>query len=648
MQIAATGVADRPENPLQLLDLARCTQEFTPKLFRSDYFRDLVYLDVSFTPGSVKTAVQSSLNPEYLPELRILKVEGRELDDSAACLLFRTFGLRLWSLTLCNNKLTDAIIHELLRSCFSALSFQSSSHFETEGKLVRPHGAGTRVFGPFEFIEESPYSAGFHHPERYLADAPRYTSRPSEAGHQEWHVLRSSAMEPRRRDTADDIKRLLLRHAIENTASTASTLIDSVRSTKGGLTHLYLSGNKFTTAGISLLLRASAGRLEHFECDSSQFLPPGLPTPPTWPRSLQVWGVFGLEHLCRPVVSSNLRALRVHHSLVTHIPELRAEGLPAITATALAESSFNERVKMAYPRAFVPDANPRLSSLTLTGIPARSTGPLIIEICKFLELASAQQGEIEESKILVDGPGPSLLRGLRHIRLELLPDHGPASPSLEDVADGTDFDALLDPANDRSAGRSLDGVGGDAWDITARRPDDAAQPPGPPVGTSITDIPREHFFSRSGLEGDYIAYRIEAAKSWTGNVASVPVWLGPADAARPGSHTTTTTKAVDAYAALVRDRRLHRRVGPASPGQVAAGAPPGAYLFHVAWEAMVVPPAPAPLPKPRTLWNQMRDVGDAVKDYRARTRGSARHWTGRLELVRTSSAARYHAPEYWR
>ena len=329
---------------------------------------------------------------------------------------------------------------------------------------------------------------------------------------------------------------------------------------------------------------------------------------------------------------------------MTRIPELRAEGLPAITATTLAESIFHERVKMAYPRGFVPDANPRLSSLTLAGIPARSTGPLIVQICNFLDLASAQQCEIEESRVLVDGPGPSLLRGLRHIRLELLPDHGPESPSLE-VADGTDFDALLDPANDRSAGCSLDD---DAWDITARRPGDAAQPPIRPEGTSVTSIPREHFFSRSGLEGEYMTYRIEAAASWTGNVVSVPVWLGPADAGRPKPYTTTTTP-VDAYAALVRDRRLHRRVGPASPGQVEAGAPPGSYLFHAAWEAMVLPPAAlAPLAPPRTLWAQMRDVGDAVKNYRARTRGSARHWMGRLELVRASSAARYQASEYWR
>lgn len=148
-----------------------------------------------------------------------------------------------------------------------------------------------------------------------------------------------------------------------------------------------------------------------------------------------------------------------------------------------------------------------------------------------------------------------------------------------------------------------------------------------------------------------MTYRIEAAASWTGNVVSVPVWLGPADASDLGPHTkTATATAVDAYAALVCDRRLHRRVGPASPGQVAAGAPPGSYLFHAAWEAMVLPPALAPLPKPRTLWAQMRDVGDAIKAYRVgtRTRSRARHWTGRLELVRTSSAARYHSSEYWR
>lgn len=112
--LSRTNAQAKALESLQLFDVARCPQELSPKLFTSAYFKELVYLDISHIPGSVKTAVLSSLNPQCLPELRVLKVRGREMDDTAAMELFRTFRRQLWSLDMSDNKLTDRIIDDLV------------------------------------------------------------------------------------------------------------------------------------------------------------------------------------------------------------------------------------------------------------------------------------------------------------------------------------------------------------------------------------------------------------------------------------------------------------------------------------------------------------------------------------------------------
>lgn len=49
--LSRTNAEARALTSLQLFDVARCPQELTPKLFSSPYFRELVYLDVSYVPG---------------------------------------------------------------------------------------------------------------------------------------------------------------------------------------------------------------------------------------------------------------------------------------------------------------------------------------------------------------------------------------------------------------------------------------------------------------------------------------------------------------------------------------------------------------------------------------------------------------------
>ncbi|ORY59950.1 uncharacterized protein BCR38DRAFT_350282 [Pseudomassariella vexata] len=630
------------QSSLQLLDLAHCPTELSPKLFMSDYLRDLVYLDVCFTPGSVKTAVKSSLNPGCLPELRVLKVQGREMDDATASLLFRTFQRRLWTLDISHNKLTDASIDTLLSTCFSSISYHSDSHFQTEGKLVRPRDVGTTNHGPFVFVEESQFSATFGHPDSFMSDAPSYSRRADRQALQEWQVARLDGLESRKQDHADEIKRLLLRDAIAQSVTTSGELHQNVRASQSGITHIYLNGNSFTSTGVERLLRASSGRLEHFECDSPRFLPACVCARGVLPRSIQVFGLLGSSHLFRPVMSSNLRSLRIHHSLITNVPCLKADTFTARTAALLAETLFRERMAMAYPLTFIPNMNPRISSITLTGIPARSVGPLIDEIIRFLDLASAQQQAIDETRSMFRRGGPTVLTGLRHIRLELEPDHSAESPSMSGCANNN-VDQLLDLASDNFGDSSSGLLDNYSWGITSRsRAPVAASPYPRSRDNEIVSPPSPNLptFCHADVDGDYITHRVDSRDSWNRNVFSLPVWIGNGI---PGPHA-----AVNEYMNNLRNPGLHTNVGPASPNHVAAGVPCGSYIFYAAWDSMIYPKQPPDAKSIATSLGQLKDVGAAIKAYRLRTRGTADHWTGKLELVRTDSTTRYLSSDYWR
>ncbi|KAI1842559.1 hypothetical protein JX266_011313 [Neoarthrinium moseri] len=621
---------DGPENALQLLDLAHCPHELTSRYFRPRYFRDLVYLDLSGIPGSVKSAVIASLKPDCLPELRVLKVRGREMDDSTAVILFQTFQRRLWSLDISENKLTDACINALIENCFTALSYRTDTHFEIEGKLTNPRRVGSITQGPFQFIEESDSSGVFNHPARFLPDAPPYLHRADQGDLQEWQVVRSTGVGHPRDDSADGVRRLLLKDALSNTVSSTGNVNQQIRTSHGGITHLYLNGNRFTSGGIERLVKHSLGRLEHVECDSCRVWSPCLAVPKSLPESLQVYGFFDTSHLLRPVFSSNLRSLRLHHSVVTHVPSVTADGLTPLMANIHAETTFRERVQLAYPIPFSPDMNPRVVSLTLTGIPTRSVGPLISTLTRFLDLASAQQQAVASASRLSAERGSPMLTGLRHIRLELEPDYSDDSPSLLLEGNGN-FDDILDPAGD-----TIQGGPDVPREISSR----ATQQPARGASSASTSIP-DPAVAHEYLhlpENEYLNFRVDASESWNGNMFTIPVWVG---SGVPGPQP-----AVNEYMVNLRDRRLHRDVGPAMPNHVEAGVPSGSYIFYAAWDSMVFPKR---LPKiDKTPRGLVRDVATAIKEYRQQTKGTAKHWPGRLELVRMESGRRYQSSDYWR
>ncbi len=623
--------------------MARCPQELSPRLFSSPYFRELVYLDLSYVPGSIKTAVLSSLNPRCLPELRILKAKGREMDDSTAVELFRNLRRQLWSLDISDNKLTDRVVDDLVSYCFSSVSLRSDSHFEKEGKLVLRRNIGSRTYGVFEFIQDSGSSATFTHPERYFADAPFYSRRADHAELQEWQTIRDDGLGRSKKDDASAIKLELLNEDLAITTKAPLSSYTKVHSGTGGLVHLYLNQNRLTSTGIGKLLRASLGRLEHFECDFCLHTPPASQLD-HHKKTPHVVALIASAHLFRPVVSSNLRSLRVHHSLVTQVPTLVADGLPVSSARRLAESVFYRNIRRAYPQAFAPDMNPRLLSLTLTNIPSRSLGPIIEQLKQFLTVLSAQQRGIRNVRAAFGGQHRAILSGLRHLRLEIEPvfsDDWSDAPSTGDI----DFDALLDPGNENFSNETLSFFEDESGGVTSRNKKSGLpiysyfnkEFNKPELYTGFTSGRHLEFYPYSDTESEYLySHQSDLGMS---SADTVPVWIG---SGRVGPHA-----AVNEYMWNLQDPALRSNIGPATPDHVAAGVPQFSYIFYGAWDAIVFPKnLPAALKDSASA--PFHDVVAAIKEYRSKTRGTPEHWEGRIELVRINSASYYHSSVYWR
>ncbi|KAF4589797.1 leucine rich repeat domain containing protein [Ophiocordyceps camponoti-floridani] len=188
------------------------------------------------------------------------------------------------------------------------------------------------------------------------------------------------------------------------------------------LTHLHLSDNLISSSGLQKLLRSStAQQLESLDCGG---LIPLLP-PPHRPGNdvdpdLQTHGILGASHLLRPIFVPNLRALRIHHSLVTHVPTLQSDSLPPRTALYLAETTIYPRIRKLFPQPYTADTNPRLERLTLTDIPRQSAGPLTAALLAFLRAVAVQGVAIGEMRSAMWRAGCHgvVVTGLRVLVLE--------------------------------------------------------------------------------------------------------------------------------------------------------------------------------------------------------------------------------------
>ena len=637
-----------------MLSIPHCRTQLSPTFFSSPYLSGLVYIDLSDMSGSLKSSVARSLRTAYLPNLRVLKAQGREVDDATAVALFSAFKEQLWSLDLSRNNLTDSALNSLDQLCFPPASLRSDAHFDTEGKVGFTTGIGTSTYGPFIFLKESEKSGNFSHPLRYMADAPTYTReayRPLYPGSTLRHDGRVAILD----DSADKIKTALAGpiHSPLNDAEEARRL--DICSNQGGITHLRLNQNPVSAQGLERMIRNSPGQLRNLECDSTALELSRQVLPPSLAKDVSLSGLLGAAHLFRPVFSPNLQALRVHHSLVTRIPSLETGSLVTMANMWLAETILRDRIDIAYPQAFVPDMNPRLYSLTLTHIPRFSTGPVIQRLLEFLRLSSAQERAIQDARQSSSRRSPVMLSGLRHIRLEFDPD---PTEELGHTLDSENLDAeqaINVAANEFSFFGDQGWTSGQSQSATA---DSESHPRA--YTSSHTD--RSNPAAAKRLSSPYAETKggeyLNHSEEWNGQPFTVPVWIGTGI---PGPHS-----AVNEYMRLLQDPALRADVRPASPGHVLAGVPAGSYIFHSAWDAILAPTGAVRRPK-RTDLVGMRDVLSAIKEYRGKTKAAFEkaerqqaadspkggpclgsphyHWTGRLEV---SLANPLTSSKFWR
>ncbi|KAF9769916.1 hypothetical protein IL306_012596 [Fusarium sp. DS 682] len=605
---------------VQLLSMAGCPQSLSAKFITS--LHNLVYLDLSYVPGSLRPLIQN----DELPELRVLRVQGKEVDDTTVENLTARFGTRLWSLDLSNNKLTDQALESIGAHCLWPTDLRSDANFDVEGKLE--FGCTTPNFGTWIRIAESELSGSFSHPNRYFVDAPLYDLH--DALPQEFVSKRLDGKFPVKSDTADAVCRGLQGEDpyFPQVCFQASQ----------GLTHLDVSSNRVSSLGVMKLLTLCRGRLEQFSCDSMMLVPPlKRAMAEVWPNTAKLYGFYA-THTLRPVLSSNLRVVKLHHSVVTQIPTLELEGLSSMACLHIAENILLPRAEMAFPEPFVPDMNPRITSLTLTRIPRRSSGPLISRLISFLKLLSAQERALFD---LSSRRGPSVLAGLRHFRLEFEQD---AYEEDASIAQGIDAEGLL---NSGDRGFSF------FADEAKERPQPARELATPPPKRDLKD------FAFPQREQDLELENLDIDVWVDGKPTRVKVWVGSRDSSNPMLRD---------YRELALRYKVHDRIGPASPAQIVAGVPSSALIFHTAW-CMAIMPCwhKSGIKEPtRAELDAMKDVLSELKQFRLESRakylklqrqsGSGTtppgpphgFWLGKLEVSTHQRTLRSKTADYWR
>lgn len=610
---------------IQLLSMAGCPVSLSIKFINT--LRGIVYLDLSYTSGSLRHLFQD----DVLPELRVLKIQGKEVDDTIIENLTARFGTRLWSLDLINNKLTDQALDSIWAHCLWPANLRSDTNFDVEGKLE--FGCTTPDFGTWTRIVESDWSASFSHPNRHFVDAPLYDLHDTLP--QECVSKRLDGKFPIKSDAADAVCRGL--QGEDPYFPPASFQASQ------GLTHLNLSGNRVSSLGIMKLLTLCRGRLEHFSCDSMMLVPPlkGTMASVWWPKAAKLYGFYA-THTLRPVLSSNLRVVKLHHSVVTQIPTLELEGFSSMACLHIAENILLPRAEMAFPEPFVPDMNPRVTSLTLTHVPRRSSGPLINRLVSFLKLLSTQERALFD---LSSRRGPSVLAGLRHFRLEFEQD---AYESDAYIAGEIDAKQLL---NSGDKGFSF------FDDEAGRRPRPVRElATSPPQKRDLTE------FSVSQGEQDLETEHLDIDVWVDGKSTTVKVWVGSA------SNESSNPMLRD-YRELALHCKVHDRIGPATPAQIRAGVPSSALVFHTAWCMAIMPcrHRSATIKEPtRVELDAMKDVLSELKQFRLE--GRAKYlklqgqsasgtcppgpphgfWLGKLEVSTHQGTLRSKTADYWR
>ncbi|CAN8103428.1 unnamed protein product [Discula destructiva] len=613
----------QPLKALAVLSLRDCAEAIPHMLFDNQKLSGLVYLDLSlYTGGSAKHLLHGNkaFARDNFPKLRVLKLAHMSMNSSTAASIFDSrdrFRFQLWSLDVSANRLDDTFIGILMSQsvlCAIECRLQSDKHFEVGGTL-KP----SQIIGVY-FVVESDSSVSFSHPDRYLSDAPNYTLEYDEESRNRVKAHgRLAGNERIRGDTLDDAITALAGGAYDPAPDNVDW--PSRVPVLGGLTHLRMNGTDVSLEGIHSMLESNCGFIEHFECDRAQFLSSAWARNAWWRKApwlssgTVLYGFPGSAHLIRPVYASNLRVLKIHHSVVTNTPTVVSRGTTVLENIWAAEKFFHGPIDLAYPQTYVPDMNPRVYSLTLAKIPRYSTGIVTERIIEFLRLLALQEQAIQKIEKLNHRRGPPLLRGLRHICLEFDPEVGEEMANLrrdDDVDQAMEDFASFDPSEF-------------AESSDLKLPPVREPRPSPSLlsrsitRTSTASSSGNNAFSEEPIptdqHGRFSVFPFSSTTTEYYRNGNTIVWIGN------GILGSSNSPAVKAYMLNLTQCKQgeHQPVTVATPCHVHAGVPAGSYIFHDAWNRTAIPTGEIKRPTKAELAG-MQDVQAEIKAFRLKSR----------------------------
>ncbi|KAI9649079.1 hypothetical protein NHQ30_001646 [Ciborinia camelliae] len=372
----------------EFLSASGCTTFNYSLILRQNITKYLIYVDASYTVRNPNWGTFFTI--ENLPNIRILKLRGLRLTDTMLPPIVTNSRQQIWSLDLRDNLLTDNTIVPLLRNCF----LDRFPDIE---------------YGPLRATDE----ALFEHPPTYRevnegADplpTTTTTLRPDIINRVECSTPGGDAL-----------------NILERKNNVQDNLLMVT-----GLTHLYISDNKFTALGPQNLL-GRTNCLQVLDVGSNR-------------TSLAVGAgagvdVYAQEHTIRFLSRQwqpRLEVLRIHHSIVTRHASVvsqshRYDSKEAISNLKI-EKTCQTELENQGP-SFDPQDNTRLRSLTLTSIPRKSSMELFLALRYFIVRLAAQEVTIHDARENVKSRrAPVLYPGLRKLTLEFLPEEHVVRPS---------------------------------------------------------------------------------------------------------------------------------------------------------------------------------------------------------------------------
>ncbi|PVH80043.1 hypothetical protein DL98DRAFT_588822 [Cadophora sp. DSE1049] len=354
-------------------------------VLEADMFANLMYLDISATYHA--PAAIASLNHYEFGNLRVLKMSNMRLTKLPRFVL--ALGLRLWSLDVSENLLTDNDVDALILNCIKPA-------------ISRPEPLPLPVAD----------AAFFDHPPEYTVHGDVYDDMPA-----------------RRPDSTTPF--------IEGMLNTDVDVSNPIYS-HTGLTQLYISSNRLTSAGTRLLLHTT-NRLQVLDLGAMQSdVEPSL----MQAEHATIFHANG-PRLMPP---SQLERIRVHHSFVTYVPTLTLGSVTHYHEAYIQQAEvFAEGYASDPTVSYDPLQNHRITHLILTHIPTKSYGILIDHLIALIRKVTKQCQDIERvrSAAVSHRRSPILLPGLRLLRLEFIHDDGRRGLSSS-VSGDKDADTFLE------------------------------------------------------------------------------------------------------------------------------------------------------------------------------------------------------------